>query len=106
MRMERHIMSTWPEMMKVLAGFGLSVLGVFTGRLAWHADQVRRGHRRFFSREFMLELPVIAGISLLVWSASEYWGLTPGAAAGIGTLAGWLGPRGIEVVAVSWWKRK
>lgn len=99
-------MFSWTEATKALAGISIAAIGVFVGRLAWHADQVRSGLRPFFSRELLLELPIVAGISLLVWSASEFWGLGQGTAAGIGTIAGWLGPRGIEVIAVSWLKRK
>lgn len=99
------MMQSWPEFMKALTGLGLAAVGVITGRLAWHADQVRRGHRQFFSRELMLEIPIIAGVSLLVWSAAEFWGLTTGAAAGIGTVAGWLGPRGMEVLFYAIWRK-
>lgn len=106
MRMEKDMLQSWPEFMKALTGLGLAMFGVFTGRIAWHADQVRRGHRQFFSKELLLEIPIIAGVSLLTWGAADYWGLSPGAAAAVGTLAGWLGPRGIEVIVCAWWKKR
>ncbi|CCG42196.1 phage holin family protein [Magnetospirillum molischianum] len=88
------------------AALGLIIASVFAGRLAWHADQVRRGHRRLWSREVLLELPTIGAMALLTWALVDYLTLSPGQAAGAGVVLGWLGPRGLEIVVVRVWRSR
>lgn len=88
------------------AALALIVASVVTGRLAWHAEQVRRGHRRLWSRELLLELPTIGAMALSTWAIADYFVLTPGQSAGAGVVLGWLGPRGAEVVLVRLWRSR
>ncbi len=89
----------------MLSGLGLIGAAVWWGRMMWHAEEVRAGRRRFWSRDLLLDLPVVAGMSLLAWGAVEWWSLGPGVGAAIGVTLGWLGPRGLRAT-VEWWVRR
>lgn len=100
-------LSNLPEWLRATAAaLGLIVASVLAGRLAWHADQVRRGHRRLWSREMFLEAPTIGAMALLTWALVDYLSLSPGQAAGVGVVLGWLGPRGLEIVVVRIWRSR
>lgn len=100
-------LSMVPEWLRATgAALVLILSSVFAGRLAWHADQVRRGHRRLWSRELLLEGPTIGAMALLTWALVDYFGLTPGQGAGAGVILGWLGPRGLEIVIVRIWRQR
>ena len=98
-------LSLLPEWLRATgAALALILASVLAGRLAWHADQVRRGRRRLWSRELLLEGPTVAALALLTWAATDYLALTPGQASGIGVILGWLGPRGLEVLIIRFWR--
>ena len=87
------------------AALALIVASVFAGRLTYHADQVRRGARTLWSRDLLLlELPTIGAMALVTWALVDYLALSPAQAAGAGVVLGWLGPRGLEVAVVRFWR--
>jgi len=99
--------SSLPDWLRTVGATALVILAsVAAGRLAWHADQVRRGHRRLWSREILLELPVIAAMACLAAALVDYWHLSSGQAGGVGVALGWLGPRGLEVLLVRLWRSR
>lgn len=98
--------SLLPEWLRATgAALAMIATSVLAGRLAWHADQVRRGRRRLWSRELLLEGPAVAALALLTWAATDYLALSPGQTSGVGVILGWLGPRGIEALAIRLWRR-
>lgn len=100
-------LSLLPEWLRATgAALALILASVLAGRLAWHADQARRGQRRLWSRDLLLEGPTIAALALLTWAATDYLALTPGQASGVGVILGWLGPRGLEVLIIRFWRQR
>ena len=100
-------LSIFPEWLRATgAALALIMASVLAGRLAWHTDQVRRGRRRLWSRDLLLEGPTVAALALLTWAATDYLALSPGQASGLGVILGWLGPRGLEVLIIRFWRRQ
>lgn len=88
------------------ATLGLIVLSVLAGRLAWHADQVKQGRRRLWSRELFLEVPTVAAMAGVAWALADYFGMSPGMASGAGAVLGWYGPKGMERVVFLVWRSR
>jgi len=100
-------LSLLPEWLRATgAALALIMASVLAGRLTWHADQVRRGQRRLWSRDLLLEGPTVAALALLTWAATDYLALTPGQASGVGVILGWLGPRGLESTLIHFWRQR
>lgn len=91
----------------MLQGWPASLLiAVGAGRLMWHSGEVGRGRRKFFGRELALEAPIIAGMTFLLFGVADYLSLSVEQAAGLGSVLGWLGPRGVEVLVFRFAGRK
>lgn len=94
-------------LIELLQGWPASLLiAVGAGRLMWHSGEVGRGRRRFFGRELALEAPIIAGMTFLLLGVADYLSLSVNQAAGLGSVLGWLGPRGVEVLVFRFAGRK
>jgi hypothetical protein len=82
------------------------LIAVGAGRLMWHTGEVRQGRRKFLGRELALEAPIILGMTFLLIGVADYLGLSAAQSGGLGTVLGWLGPRGIEVALYKFVNRK
>lgn len=81
-------------------------LGAFIGRLMWHSSEVRKMRRKFWSRELLLEAPIVCGMALMGEGAAAWFGIDgPTKALVIGGLS-WLGPRGMEALFMRWFGTK
>lgn len=104
--------STLPDWMAWLPPWATSATlwligaSVYAGRLMYHAEEVRAGRRRFWSRDLLLDLPVVAGMSFLTWGLVEHWGLSTAGAVVLGPVLGWLGPRGTRAMIEVWLRLK
>ena len=49
----------------IFGGAAATLIGAFAGRLMWHSAEVRRGHRRFLSKELLWEIPIAVGMALI-----------------------------------------
>lgn len=95
------------EMLNAWIGGGLTtIVAAITGRLMWHATEVRRSRRKFFGKELAWELPLAAGMAIIgegvaIWIEAGPL-LRPTI---VGSLA-YLGPRGTEVLFARWFGAK
>ena len=80
--------------------------GALMGRLMWHSSEVRKNRRRFWSRELLLEAPIVIGMALMGEGVTAYLAIDgPTKALVIGGLS-WLGPRGMEALFLRWFGSK
>ena len=80
----------------------LALAGLFPtallARFLWHRRLVNMGHRRFWSRELIWEVPTAGLCAVMGGGLASYLGLDPMASHAVVGVVGWLGPRGVEVV--------
>ncbi|MTJ81721.1 MAG: hypothetical protein F8N37_11985 [Telmatospirillum sp.] len=81
------------------------VPSAYLGRLTFHTREVRAGRRHFWSADLILDIPTAAGMALLGYGIADYWHLSGPASHAITGVLGYLGPRGVEVLA-GWWVRR
>lgn len=67
-------------------------------RLLWHWRQVTLGRRRFWSWALLWELPTAVLCAIAAGGITEYLNLAPLGTQAVAGAAGWLGPRGLEVL--------
>jgi LydA holin phage, holin superfamily III len=80
-----------------------TVLGAATlGRLMYHADQVKRGKRAFWSFVLVMDLIIAAGMGLVSWGLCVWAKIDGPAQAALIAVAGYLGPHIIDV----WYAQK
>lgn len=93
---ERTIASEWGAITAtVLALLPAPLLA----RLLYHRRLVRLGKRRMWSWELAWEPPTAALCAILAGGIGEYFTLGFVATHAIAGVVGWLGPRGLEIVA-------
>lgn len=85
---------------------GLPILLGFIGRLMWHAEQVQRGRRRWWSWHLAWELVAAIGIGLIADGAAVHAGLAGPPRTGVVVAIAYLGPRGLEHLVARFWARK
>ena len=68
------------------------------GRLMYHAYQVQRGKREFWSTALALDLIIAVGMGLIAYGFGAYFNLSEQALAGVSAAAGYLGPHSIEAI--------
>lgn len=66
-------------------------------RFLYHHRLVTLGHRKFWSREFIWEIPTAVLSAIIGGGIAAYWHLEPMAAQAVVGFCAWLGPRGMEV---------
>ncbi len=76
----------------------LWLLGMM-GRLAWHAQQVKAGHRRFWSLALLWEVPLAAFCGVAGGGLGDYLGLSGLQLYAFASVIAYLGPGGIEALA-------
>lgn len=67
-----------------------------TGRLVWHTRLVQRGDRKFFSRELLYELPIVAFTYLVGAGIADHLGWTGPSAGATIAVVSYLGPAGLQ----------
>ncbi|MCP4316715.1 MAG: hypothetical protein GY789_12070 [Hyphomicrobiales bacterium] len=87
-------------------GAATTVIGALTGRMMYHAQQTRKGHRRFFGRELIWEIPIAFGMAIIGDSVAAYLELSRPISVGVIAALAYLGPRGAEVILMNWLNRK
>ena len=73
-----------------------------TGRLVWHTRLVQQGHRRFFSRELLFELPIVGFMYLVGSGIADHLGWTGTTAGATIAVLSYLGPAGVQRFAQLW----
>lgn len=89
-----------PELQHTLMALAALFPTALLGRFLYHARLVRLGRRRFWGRELWWEVPTAALCAIVGGGLAEYFALPPLAVHAVVGVAGWLGPRGIEVAAI------
>jgi LydA holin phage, holin superfamily III len=79
-----------------LLSWGAVLAATILGRLMYHASLVQRGHRTFWSPLLALDLIIAFGMSVITFGLCDYLGLTGAVSAGLGGVAGYLGPHAID----------
>lgn len=68
------------------------------GAVAKIADDVKNGHRvKFWSSQLWLDIPAVLMMMLVAWGVADYYDVSPGVGAALGSLLGWAGPRAVDV---------
>lgn len=102
--------TTMPE--KSLTGqwvsLGIAILALLPApliaRMLYHQRLVRLGKRRMWSWELAWEIPTAALCAVLAGGLAQYLELPLLATHAMAGVVGWLGPRGLEVVAARHFK--
>ncbi len=78
------------DILDQIGGGALTALvGATIGRLMWHSSEVRKRRRRFWSRELLLEAPIVIGMALMSEGVTAYFSIDgPTKALVIGGLSG------------------
>lgn len=93
-------------MQKLLGGAGTALVAAATGRLMWHAAEVRSRRRPAFGLFMVWEIPMAIGMAVIGDGAGEYLNLTNSQTVALIALLSYLGPRGICAVLERWANRK
>ncbi len=73
-------------------------------RILWHRNLVAKGDRQFWGRELIWEL-VTAGLCFVIsMGIVDYYGFSIKGACAVGTVIGWLGPKGLQAIILSAFK--
>ena len=87
-----------PEMKQAIGGsIGFMLMALLT-RLLWHWRLVQMGHRHFWSRELVWEVPTAIFMGVLAGGIVSHFDLSGSEGYAIAGVCGWLGPRGMEVL--------
>lgn len=87
-----------PPADQLLTGAALAAAGGVLGRLMWHAREVQRGKRRFWSAQLLWEFPIALGCGFVAAGAGEYFGLSGMAHVAAIVAGSYLGPGFVEAV--------
>lgn len=68
------------------------------GRLIWHAEEVKRGNRQFWSRALALDMIIACGMGVIAHGICVWAGITSHVAGAFIAAAGYLGPHAIDVI--------
>ena len=74
----------------------LPVIMAYIGRLAWHASEVQRGRRRWWSAHLVWELIAAVAIGLVADGVAAHLGLSGAPRTAAIVAIAYLGPRGLE----------
>lgn len=78
----------------------LPVIMAYIGRLAWHASEVQRGRRQWWSKHLVWELIAAVAIGLVADGVASHLGLTGAPRTAAIVAIAYLGPRGIEALVI------
>lgn len=86
-----------PAAVKQTIWAGAATIGAaWLGRLAWHTQLVRLGHRRFWSLELLWELVLATALGFVADGIADYLQVQGKAATALVIVVSYLGPRGVE----------
>ncbi len=86
-----------------LVGGGVTAfLSAMTGRLMWHAGEVRAKRRPILSLTLIWELPMAVGMALIGEGLGAYLGLGREVTVGLIAVLSYLGPRGAGAMLEKW----
>lgn len=91
-----------PEIKQILTGIAGVLPTAALGRALAHHQLVRLGHRKFFSRDLLWELPTVAFCGIVGGGLAAYLELPPMAVHAVVAVTAYMGPRGIEVLLTRW----
>ncbi len=86
------------EMTNKVIGWVTILFAAMIGRLMFHAYQVQRGHRRFWTWTLLLDLIIACGMGVIAHGLCSYFGISGAPESGLIAIAGYLGPHGIDVI--------
>ncbi|MFC3568420.1 phage holin family protein [Paracoccus sp. TOH] len=105
-------MDTPPEpglieaMNKLFGGAATTLLAAFSGRLMYHAGEVRAKRRPIWSRDLAWELPTCIGMAMVGDGLADYLALTDTQSVALVAVLSYLGPRGAGAVLERWADRR
>lgn len=77
-----------------LGGAATALIAAASGRIMYHADEVRAGRRVAFGWFLAWEVPTAVGMALMGDAASEWLDLSRSMSVGVIAVLAYLGPRG------------
>lgn len=89
----------------LIGGAATTLIAAFTGRLMYHAGEVRARRRPIWSRDLLWELPMVIGMGLIGDALATYLGLAREVGIGLVSVVAYLGPRGAGVLFERWFAR-
>lgn len=95
------------EIQQALAAVGglATVCVAFLARILQHHRLVKGGHRRFWSWDLAWEAPTAVLCAVIGGGLAHFFNLDPLFQNGMAGLVGWLGPRGVEQLIVTFARR-
>ena len=82
----------------LFVGLGLPIVAAALGRLIWHSQEVKKNNRSFWSWLLLVEMVFAIFCGIIGAGTAEFFELGPKATAAAAGIAGYLGPRGMEVL--------
>ena len=79
---------------------------VIMGRLMYHASEVQKGNRKFWSVILLMDGFIAAGMGLISYGGCIYLGINGAPMAAIIALSGYLGPHYIDVIVAQKIRKK
>lgn len=86
----------------LIGGAATALVAAFTGRLMWHAGEVRAKRRPVFCPALVWELPLAVGMALIGDGLGSYLGTSRDVTIGIIAVLSYLGPRGAGALLEKW----
>ena len=87
------------DLWHLIQALAATLIATAAGAIAKIADDVKTGNRKkFWTRQLWLDIPAVLMMMFVAWGAAEYYGLTPGVGAALGSLLGWAGPRTVDAI--------
>lgn len=98
--LEKAVQIDWqmmsPAVKQTIWSGGATIVAAWLGRLAYHAQLVRLGQRRFWSPDLAMELLLATAIGFFADGVLDYFAIHGKASTAGIIAASYLGPRGIE----------
>ena len=93
-------MNFWGHFSDAISGWMASAwAAAVAGRLAWHTRLVQKGERQFFSKELILELPIVVMTYFIGIGIAAAIGYTGPSAGAVVCVAAYFGPGGLQWLA-------
>lgn len=84
----------------IVGGLATSALvAAVVGRLAYHTRMVQQGERKFWSREMLLEIPIVVFTYVLGIGVADYFGFRGTTAGAVVAVISYFGPGAIQWAA-------
>lgn len=90
----------------LIGGAATALAAAMTGRLMWHASEVRAHRRPVLSWDLLWELPLAFGMAMLGDGLGSYLDLSDTTTVALIAGLSYLGPRGVGAMMERWLNRK